>query len=95
MKWVFPFTRGVTPRYYLPTRGLSVCPIRPILQPRHQFDRCIPFLYCPFFGAMSRYPLPLLGLVIDGGIHPPPQVVLMVGVFPQGFSSLPSFSDNS
>ena len=24
MKWVFPFTRGVTPRYYLPTR-VSPC----------------------------------------------------------------------
>ena len=51
MKWVFPFTRGVTPRYYLPTRGLSVCPIRPILQPRHR-DSTVVFLFftAPFPG---------------------------------------------
>ena len=94
MKWVFPLLRGVTPRYYLPAR-VSPC-ARFGRFSNHVTNSTVVFPSAlPLSGAMSRYPLPLLGLVIAGGSPPPPQVLFMVGVFPQGFSSLPSFSDNS
>ena len=51
MKWFSQLERGITPPLILSSdRGLSVRPIWPILQHRHPFDRCIPFLYCPFPG---------------------------------------------